>query len=315
MWKAVQASVGSQGVSVAKPVPERDAFCAIAQAAAVIGDWWSILIVREVARGTLRFDELTRELGISRKVLAERLTELVASGVLERVPYQHRPSRYEYRLTASGRGLLTVLVTMQDWADRWLLGDGSLTGLAAQDSAEAGRVLGLTGTRLPPLTLPAHTGGETDVADLDSPVTVVFCYPATGLPGPLPEGWSALPGAAGCTLENRLFRDSYAEFRAAGVAVRGVSTQRPDEQRAFAAAEQIPFPLLSDMDLRLAAALRLPTFHAGQGLRLKRAIFIVDRGRVVRQVLFPVTDIPGAVAAALSASKALAVGTPAVTRD
>ena len=305
--------MGFQGVTVAKSIPERDAFCAIAQAAAVIGDWWSILIVREVARGTLRFDELTRELRISRKVLAERLAELVACEVLERVPYQHRPARYEYRLTASGRGLLTVLVTMQDWADRWLLGDGSLTGLAAQDSAEAGRVLALAGTRLPPLTLPAHTGGEVDVADPASPVTVVFCYPATGIPGPLPEGWSALPGAAGCTLENRLFRDSFAEFQAAGVAVRGVSTQRPDEQRAFSAAEQIPFPLLSDMDLRLTAALRLPTFHAGQGLRLKRAIFIVDRGRAVRQVLFPVTDIPGAVAATLSAGQVLAAQTPAAT--
>src|SRR6185437_7524732 len=305
--------MGFQGVTVAKSIPERDAFCAIAQAAAVIGDWWSILIVREVARGTLRFDELTRELRISRKVLAERLAELVACEVLERVPYQQRPARYEYRLTASGRGLLTVLVTMQDSADRWLLGDGSLTGLAAQDSAEAGRVLALTGTRLPPLTLPAHTGGEVDVVDPASPVTAVFCDPASGIPGPLPEGWSALPGAAGCTLENRLFRDSYAVFQAAGVAVRGVSTQRPDEQRAFSAAEQIPFPLLSDMDLRLTAALRLPTFHAGQGLRLKRAIFIVDRGRAVRQVLFPVTDIPGAVTAALSAGQALAAPTPAAT--
>ena len=89
------------------------------------------------------------------------------------------------------------------------------------------------------------------------------------------------------------------------MAVHGVSTQRPDEQRAFAAAEQIPFPLLSDMDLRLAAALRLPTFHAGQGLRLKRAIFIADREREVRQVVFPVTDIPGAVAGMLAASRSL----------
>jgi len=94
--------------------------------------------------------------------------------------------------------------------------------------------------------------------------------------------------------------------------VRGISTQRPDEQRAFAAAEQIPFPLLSDMDLRLAAALRLPTFHAGQGLRLKRATFIIDRERIVRQVLFPVTDIPGAVATTLAAGRALAAQAPAL---
>jgi DNA-binding HxlR family transcriptional regulator/peroxiredoxin len=292
-------------VQVAKSIPERDAVCAIAQAAGVIGDWWSILIVREVARGRLRFDELARDLGISRRVLAERLSELVASEVLERIPYQERPTRYEYRLTPSGRGLLTVLVAMQDWAGRWLLGDGSLTGLAGQGGAETTRVLALTGTHLPPLTLPAHTGEEMDVIDAASARTVVFCYPATGFPGPLPEGWGALPGAAGCTLENRLFRDAYQEFRAAGVAVRGVSTQRPDEQRAFAEAEQIPFPLLSDMDLRLAAALRLPTFHAGQGLRLKRAIFIFGREREVRRVLFPITDIPGAVADMLTASRSL----------
>lgn len=290
---------------MAKSIPERDAACAIAQAAAVIGDWWSILIVREVARGRLRFDELAQDLKISRRVLAERLSELVASEVLERAPYQERPARYEYRLTASGRGLLTVLVAMQDWADRWLLGDGSLTGLAEQGGAETTRMLALTGTRLPPVILPAHTGDELDVVDPASPLTVVFCYPATGFPGPLPEGWGTLPGAAGCTLENRLFRDAHQEFRAAGVAIRGVSTQRPDEQRAFAAAEKIPFPLLSDMDLRLAAALRLPTFHAGQGLRLKRAIFIADRERTVRQVLFPVTDIPGAVDGVLAASRSL----------
>ena len=288
---------------MAKAVPERDAVCAIAQAAAVIGDWWSILIVREVARGRLRFDELARELAISRKVLAERLAHLVETEVLERVPYQHGPTRHEYRLTASGRALLTVLVAMQDWADRWLLGDGSLTGSAAPDGAEATRLLALPGTRLPTLTLPAHVGDELDPVDPASGATVLFCYPATGFPAPLPDGWSTLPGAAGCTLENRLFRDAYEEFRRADVAVHGISTQRPDEQRAFAAAEQIPFPLLSDMDLRLAATLRLPTFHAGQGLRLKRTILVVDRDRVVRHVAFPITDIPHAVTTALTVGR------------
>jgi DNA-binding HxlR family transcriptional regulator/peroxiredoxin len=284
---------------MARSVPERDAACAVAQAAAVIGDWWSLLLVRETARGRYRFDELQHELDISRKVLTERLNHLVDSGVLEKIPYQQGPVRYEYRLTDTGRALLPVLVSMQDWADRWLLGDGTLTASADEHSAEAHRVLGLPGTRLPRIVLPAHTGGELDPVDAQAAATVLFCYPATGRPSPLPDGWADIPGTVGCTLENRLFRDAYGDFTAAGVAVRGVSTQRPDEQRAFAVAEDIPFPLLSDMDTRLSAALRLPTFRAGQALRLKRAVLVLDRERAVRHVQFPVTDIPAAVRTAL----------------
>jgi DNA-binding HxlR family transcriptional regulator/peroxiredoxin len=284
---------------MARSVPERDAACAVAQAAAVIGDWWSLLLVRETARGRYRFDELQHELDISRKVLTERLNHLVDSGVLEKIPYQQGPVRYEYRLTDTGRALLPVLVSMQDWADRWLLGDGTLTASADEHSAEAHRVLGLPGTRLPRIVLPAHTGGELDPVDAQAAATVLFCYPATGRPNPLPDGWADIPGTVGCTLENRLFRDAYGDFTAAGVAVRGVSTQRPDEQRAFAVAEDIPFPLLSDMDTRLSAALRLPTFRAGQALRLKRAVLVLDRERAVRHVQFPVTDIPAAVRTAL----------------
>ncbi|MDT9692300.1 winged helix-turn-helix transcriptional regulator [Streptomyces sp. P9(2023)] len=283
-----------------RAVPERDAACAIAQAAAVVGDWWSLLLVRETARGRHRFDDLQAELAISRKVLTERLGHLVDSGVLDRVPYQEGPVRYEYRLSPAGRALLPVLVAMQDWSDRWLLGDGTLTASADEHSAEALRVHELPGTRLPRLTLPAHTGAERDPVDPDAAATVLFCYPATGRPSPLPEGWDAIPGTVGCTLENRLFRDAYGEFTAAGIAVHGVSTQRPDEQRAFAAAEDIPFPLLSDMDARLAAALRLPTFRAGQALRLKRAVLVLDRERTVRYAQFPVTDIPHAVETALA---------------
>ncbi|MGI5429579.1 winged helix-turn-helix transcriptional regulator [Streptomyces sp. CA-179760] len=291
-----------------RSVPQRDAACAIAQAAAVVGDWWSLLLVRETARGHHRFDALQGELGISRKVLTERLAHLVEADVLERVPYQSGPVRYEYRLTESGRGLLPVLLSMQDWADRWLLGDGSLSGTAGADSAEALRVAGLVGERLPILELPGHRDGEPLDPVAEAAATVLFCYPATGRPGPLPDGWADIPGAIGCTLENRLFRDAYDDFRAAGAEVRGVSTQRPDEQRVFAAEEGIPFTLLSDVDLRLAAALRLPVFRAGQVLRVKRAVLVVDRERVVRQAHFPVTDIPAAVREALAVVRAVAAG-------
>jgi DNA-binding HxlR family transcriptional regulator/peroxiredoxin len=288
-----------------RTVPRRDADCAIAHAAAVIGDWWNILIVREVGRGRVRFDELQAELGISRKVLTERLGHLIESAVLQRVPYQHGPTRYEYRLTDSGLALLTVMVAMQDWGDRWLLGDGALTGSAAPGSAETVRIAALQGTRIPAITLPAHTGGDLDVIDQTVNATVLFCYPATGTPAPLPENWTSIPGAVGCTLENRLFRDAYPQFQASDVAVRGISTQRTDEQATFAKAEDIPFPLLSDMDLHLAAALRLPTFHAGQGLRLKRAILVADENRIIQQVIYPVIDIPAAVGTALEKGRRL----------
>lgn len=289
-----------------RSIPERDAACAIAQAAAVVGDWWSLLLIREAARGHHRFDALQEELGISRKVLAERLAHLVETGVLEKVPYQERPTRYEYRLTESGRGLLPVLLSMQDWADRWLLGDGSLSGTAGETSAEARRVADLTGRRLPRLRLSGHRDGAPVDPVADSAATVLFCYPATGSPGPLPEGWSRIPGTVGCTLENRLFRDAYEDFRAAGAEVRGVSTQRPDEQRVFASQEGIPFTLLSDVDLHLATALRLPTFRAGQLLRLKRTVLVVDRDGMVRHARFPVTDIPAAVNEALAEVRRLA---------
>jgi DNA-binding HxlR family transcriptional regulator/peroxiredoxin len=278
-----------------RPSWSPDPYCAIAQAVAVVGDGWNLLILRDVARGLTRFDTLATELGISRKVLAQRLTHLVGHEVLSREPYQHGPTRYAYGLTGRGRALLPVLVGLQDWGDRWLLGGGELTGTARRDATEARRVRLLSGVGVPPLLLPSSTGGLSDVVDPDAAATVLFGYPATGRPGPQPEGWYGIPGTAGCTLENRLFQAAYPRLRSAGVAVRGFSTQRPDEQRAFAAAEGIGFPLLSDYALELVAALRLPTFRAADTERVKRVVLIVGADRRVRAVRYPVTDIPDAV--------------------
>jgi DNA-binding HxlR family transcriptional regulator/peroxiredoxin len=286
--------------------PEQN--CAIAQAASVVGDWWSLLIVRDVARGHRRFDELVETLGISRKVLTERLTHLVAHEVLERRAYQRGPVRYEYHLTARGRALLPVLVGLQDWGDQWLLGGGGLSATTSPRSADARRVRALPGATVPEdLALPATTGQALDPVDAGARATVLFAYPATGIPTPLPEGWADIPGALGCTLENRLFRDAYPSFADAGVAVRGVSTQRNDEQRAFAAIEGIPFPLLSDGDLALAAALRLPTFRSADAIRLRRLIVVIGPDRTVRATRYPVTDLPGAVDWALAAASTLPV--------
>ncbi|MFF8482055.1 winged helix-turn-helix transcriptional regulator [Streptomyces antibioticus] len=271
-----------------------DKSCGIAQAAVVMGDWWNVLVLREIARGHVRFDALAAEIGLSRNVLTERLGRLVAHGVLRRSLYQRRPVRYEYLLTDSGLALLPLLVAMQDWGDRWVLGDGTLTATATEDGAEHARVHALTGTRLPAgLQLPGAQGADLPVASPDAAATVLFTYPGTGI------DWGEIPGSAGCTLENRLFREAWPDFREAGVEVRGISTQLVHEQAEFARAEDIPYPLLSDAAHRLAAALRLPTFHGAGGLRHKRLILILDAERTVRHTLFPVTDIPEAVAESL----------------
>jgi DNA-binding HxlR family transcriptional regulator/peroxiredoxin len=269
--------------------PEPD--CAIAQSLGVIGDGWELLIVRDLARGLDRFDQLAASLDISRKVLTERLTSLLDSGIAERSAYQDRPTRYTYRLTPRGRALLPVLVALQDWGDRWLLGDGSLTGTNTADEPPAHRIHQLVGHHVPEIALPSTAGTTLDVVDADARATVLFGYPATGRPTPLPDGWSEIAGASGCTLENRLFGAKYDDFVAQGIAVRGVSTQRTDEQRAFATSEEIPHTLLSDVELELAAALRLPTFRAGGYERLKRVVLVVGPDRVVRAVRYPVTDI------------------------
>jgi DNA-binding HxlR family transcriptional regulator/peroxiredoxin len=273
--------------------PEPD--CAISQSLGVIGDGWELLIVRDLARGLDRFDQLAESLHISRKVLTERLTGLLDSGIVERSAYQDRPTRYAYRLTPRGRALLPVLVALQDWGDRWLLGDGSLTGTNDAEEPPTHRLHELVGSRVPEIALPSITGTTLDVVDAGARATVLFGYPATGRPTPLPDGWSEIAGASGCTLENRLFAARYDDFVARGIAIHGVSTQRTDEQKAFAASEEIPHTLLSDLDLELAAALRLPTFRAGGFERLKRVVLVVGRDRVVQAVRYPVTDIADAV--------------------
>ncbi|MEW2520629.1 winged helix-turn-helix transcriptional regulator [Actinacidiphila alni] len=279
-----------------------DPHCAIASALDVVGDWWTLLIVRDTARGVRRFDALQRELGVSRKVLAERLKLLVEADVLRREPYQSGPVRYEYVLTPRGRALLPVLIALQDWGDGWVLGDGTTTATADPASQEARRVRALVGTRVPELRL-AGAGGPADPVAADMPLTVLYCFPgAFARPESYPPGWSAVPGAPGCTLESCTYRDRLAGFTAAGARVHGVSTQRTDEQAEFAAKEKLGFPLLSDADLQLSAALRLPTFHAGgSGVRLKRLTLVVDAERMVRAALYPVTDIERSVDAALAA--------------
>lgn len=96
--------------------------CSIARTLDVIGEPWSPLILRDVWVGMNRFDQIQSDLGISRKVLTERLHHLVDEGVLERRPYDNRP-RYDYHLTAKGTELVDLLMVMTAWGDKWLAGD------------------------------------------------------------------------------------------------------------------------------------------------------------------------------------------------
>ena len=97
--------------------------CSIARGLAIAGEPWSPLVIRDVFIGINRFDDIQRDLGISRKVLAERLRHLVGAGVLERRPYSERPPRDEYALTEKGRGFMDVLMSLMAWGDRWAAGD------------------------------------------------------------------------------------------------------------------------------------------------------------------------------------------------
>ena len=96
--------------------------CSIARTMDVAGEPWSPLIVRNVYVGINRFDQLQASLGISRKVLAERLRSLCGAGVLERREYAVSPVRHEYALTEMGLDLVEVLMVMVRWGDRWLAG-------------------------------------------------------------------------------------------------------------------------------------------------------------------------------------------------
>ena len=94
--------------------------CSIARALEVVGERWTLLIVRDVLLGLSRFDQLQESLGIARNVLTDRLNRLVDEGVLERVLYSERPERYEYQLTQQGLDLQIALTALRQWGDDYL---------------------------------------------------------------------------------------------------------------------------------------------------------------------------------------------------
>jgi len=146
----------------------------------------------------------------------------------------------------------------------------------------------LTGMRLPSIALSATTGSVVDLS-AQRGRAVVFAYPRTGKPGeaPLTSNWDTIPGARGCTPHTCGFRDRDREFQALGCAVFGLSTQDTAYQREMVERLQVPFPVLSDAQLELTRALRLPTFTVAGEVLLKRLAWVADHGRITK-VFYPV---------------------------
>jgi DNA-binding HxlR family transcriptional regulator len=94
--------------------------CSVARALSVVGERWTLLVLRDAFLGTRRFDQFQSNLGITRHRLSERLGKLVDEGVLTRVKYSDKPPRYEYRLTRKGLALYPVLMTLGRWGDEWM---------------------------------------------------------------------------------------------------------------------------------------------------------------------------------------------------
>jgi DNA-binding HxlR family transcriptional regulator len=98
--------------------------CSVARSLELVGDRWTLLIVRDALRGIRRFDDFRAQLGVAHNVLSDRLSRLTEAGILERRRYQERPDRYEYHLTQQGRDLWPVVMSLLVWGDNYLAPDG-----------------------------------------------------------------------------------------------------------------------------------------------------------------------------------------------
>jgi DNA-binding HxlR family transcriptional regulator len=101
-----------------------DMHCSVAQCLETVGEWWTMLIVRDAFMGITRFDQFQERLGISRNVLQQRLAHLVERGIFTKVAYSEHPPRFDYRLTDKGRDLWPVLTTMRQWGDTYAAPEG-----------------------------------------------------------------------------------------------------------------------------------------------------------------------------------------------
>ena len=123
--------------------------CSVARSLEVLGDWWTLLLVREAMLGTRRFADFAANLDISKNILTRRLAHLVAHGVLARVDVGTHGERYEYELTPMGTDLVTLMTALRQWGDRWMFGEGK-EPLFTVDRR--------TGRKIPPIRIIAEDG-------------------------------------------------------------------------------------------------------------------------------------------------------------
>lgn len=153
----------------------------------------------------------------------------------------------------------------------------------------------LPGVKIPPISLRSTKDELVDLSRISKMGrTVVFFFPAAGRPGlPDPNGWSDIPGARGCTPQLCDYREMNSEFQKLGTRVFGASAQRFEDLVEIRQRNRLPYELLSDEELRLATALRLPTFHVEHPVGLvpsvciKRLTLVLDSGKISK-VFYPV---------------------------
>lgn len=143
--------------------------CSVAKTLDIIGEWWTLLILRDVFYGVRRFEGLRTHLGISRKVLAGRLERLTDEAILKKVLYQSQPQRYEYRLTKKGLELLPILLTIMNWGDKWM---------SEPDMTPVVFIHKDCGEKTTPKLVCSHCGGGLDAHNV---------FPTAGLGAPADE--------------------------------------------------------------------------------------------------------------------------------
>jgi DNA-binding HxlR family transcriptional regulator len=133
--------------------------CSIARTLDVVGEWWTLLILRDAFRGTRRFDDFQASLGMARSVLTARLAKLTEHGVLERRAYSEHPPRYEYHLTDKGRALFPVIAALIAWGDQWAPTPTGPPVVLIHDTC---------GTVMTPMLTCPHCHGEVSAANTHS---------------------------------------------------------------------------------------------------------------------------------------------------
>lgn len=220
-----------------------------------------------------RGDDCVNSLSVYRDTIAD-LDRMIGSLCARRTELQRR-------LDASAGRTFTKEDTMTDFTT---LPEGLPV---PEDDGAADH---LPGTSMPELTLPASDGSTVSLSALGAGRTVIYFYPLTGRPGiDLPEGWDAIPGARGCSTEACDFSNHFDQLHQAGAArVYGFSSQDTAYQDEVVQRLRLPFVMISDEDLALADALRLPTFSApGHDRLYSRLTLIVSEG-AIEHVFYPI---------------------------